>query len=245
MRVAICDDEAVCIARALDIATDYAEERKDKDIVFETFSEAETLLKATRENGSYDIYILDIVMPGMNGITLGQALRNEGVDSKIIYLTSSEEYALESFRVRAFDYILKPIEKQTFYTVMDEVISSINIKKDKALIVKTKYNNARITYDSILYAELKGRAIVYHLVDGKTVEANTLRTTFSVAVKDLLDDKRFVLCGASMAANMHHITMVENEGIVFMDTIRVFLGKKACRELRTAWNIYWLTEGGK
>ncbi len=244
MRVAICDDESLCRAQVLDIATDYAEERQDTEIVFEMFSEPEALLRSTRENGSYDIYILDIVMPGMNGIQLGRTLRNDGIDSKIIYLTSSEEYALESFRVRAFDYILKPIEKDAFYTVLDEAIASIHIKKDRVLVVKTKENSTRITFDSILYAALSKRSIVYHLADGKTVESTTLRTTFTEAVGELLVDKRFALCGASMAVNMHHITIVENEAIVFTDTERVFLGKKACRELRTAWNIYWITQEG-
>ena len=158
MRVAICDDDNFCRAQVLDIATDYAEERKDKDVVFELFSEPEALLRATRENGNFDIYILDIVMPGMNGIELGQALRDDGVDSKIIYLTSSEEYAIDSFKIRAFHYLLKPIEREVFYAALDEAISSISIKKDRGLIVKTKENSARITFDSIIYAELSKRA---------------------------------------------------------------------------------------
>ena len=245
MKIAICDDEALCRAKILDIAEDYAEERRDKDIVFELFSQPEALLEATYKNGSYDIYILDIVMPGMNGIQLGQVLRNTGVESKIIYLTSSKEYALDSFRVRAFDYILKPIEKSVFYNVMDDVISSIHIKRDKSLIVKTKENSARITFDSILYAELSKRAVIYHLSGGKTVTGTTLRTTFTEAVKELLDDNRFALCGASTAVNMHHITMVENEGVVFTDAERIFLGKKACRELRAAWNVYWIEQEGE
>lgn len=244
MRVAICDDDSLCRAQVLDIVADYNEQRKDTDLVFEMFSEPEALLNAVSKNGSYDIYILDIVMPTINGIQLGQTLRDVGVDSKIIYLTSSEEYALDSFRVRAFDYILKPIEKETFYTVLDEAIASIHIKKDKVLVVKTKESSTRIAFDSILYAELSKRGVVYHLVGNKTVKSTTLRTTFTEAVKELLTDKRFVLCGASMVANMHHIAAVENEGFVFMDTDRVFLGKKACRELRAAWIVYWSTQEG-
>ena len=244
MKVAICDDESLCRGKVLDIAADYAEERQDKDIRFEVFSQPETLLDAVRAGGSFDIYILDIVMPGMNGIQLGQALRSAGVDSKIIYLTSSSEYALASFRVRAFDYLLKPIDRKAFYAVMDEAISSISIKKDKVLVVKTKESNARITFDSILYAERSGRAVIYHLVGGRTVESTTLRTTFTDAVRELLADKRFVLCGASMAANMHYITTVESEGVIFTDSCRVHLGKKACRELRTTWSNYWITEAG-
>lgn len=244
MKIAICDDEAVCRAQLLDIATDYAEERQDAEVVFEYFSDPEELLKATQEGGSFDIYILDIVMPGMNGIQLGQALRRSGADGKIIYLTASQEYALDSFRVRAFDYLLKPIDKATFYTVLDEAVSSINIKKDRVLVVKTRDNSTRVTFDSILYAMLDGRSIEYHLVGGKTVESTTLRTTFTDAVSELLRDKRFTLCGASMAVNMHHITAVESEGVVFLENERVLLGKKACRELRTKWSNYWINEEG-
>lgn len=244
MKVAICDDEKTCRAQVLDIATDYAEQRKDKHVVFDVFCQPEALLDAVHQNNIYDIYILDIVMPGMNGIALGKALREAGVEGKIIYLTSSEEYALDSFKVRAFHYLLKPIEHNSFFEVMDEAVSSILLKKDKSLIIKTRENNARVTFDSILYASLAGRSVIYYLTDGQTVESTTLRTSFTESMQELLADKRFALCGASMVANMHHITMVENEGVVFMNTVRVFLGKKACRELRSAWNAYWLTGEG-
>ena len=184
-------------------------------------------------------------MPGMNGIELGRAIRYEDADCKIIYLTSSAEYELDSFRVRAFDYLLKPIEKKAFYAVMDEAVASIHLKKDKVLFVKTKEGSARITFDSILYAELSKRSIVYHLASGKVVESTTLRTTFTEAVSELVADDRFALCGASTLVNMHHITMVENEGVVFSEGERIFLGKKACRELRTAWNVYWISHEGR
>ena len=244
MKVAICDDEKICRAQALDIATDYAEQRRDRSIVFDVFADSESLLDAVGNGNRYDIFILDIVMPGLNGIALGKALRDAGVEGKIIYLTSSEEYALDSFKVRAFHYLLKPIDRQTFFDVMDEAVSSISVKRDRSLIVKTRENNARITFDSILYATLTGRAVTYYLTDGQTVESTTLRTSFTESVQELLADKRFALCGASMVANMHHITMVDSEGVVFQNTWRVFLGKKACRELRGTWNAYWMAGEG-
>ncbi len=240
MRIAICDDEAPSRGAAIDIASDYQEERKDKNLIFEAFSSPEALLEAVHKNGGYDIYILDIVMPGMNGIKLGQALRAEGQEGKIIYLTSSDEHALDSFRVRAFDYVLKPVTKESFYAFMDEAVSSINVKKDKVLLVKTKEDTARVAFDSILYTELKGRAVVYHLSGGSTVTGTTLRIPFTEAVRELLSDKRFTLCGASMAANLHRITSVETDGVVFDGTESVFLGKKACRELRSVWSNYWI-----
>lgn len=244
MKIAICDDESVCRAQVLDLAHDYVEERKDKEVSFQVFSDPCALLDATRAGDRYDIYVLDIVMPDMNGITLGQALRHEGVDSKIIYLASSKEYAIDSFRVRAFDYLLKPVEKESFFKVLDEAINSIHIKKDKCVIIKTRDGNARASFDSILYASLVNRALTFRLADNKMLESTTLRCSFSEAVVELLADPRFTQCGVSTVVNLHHITSVENEGVVFMNNERLFLNKKICRELRAAWNNYWITQEG-
>lgn len=67
---------------------------------------------------SRNIYVLDIVMPGTNGIKLGQKLREAGYNGKIIYLTSSEEYPLDAFKVKALNYIIKPITEKVFYEAM-------------------------------------------------------------------------------------------------------------------------------
>ena len=242
MRIAICDDEAIFRAHLLDIAEDYREERKDKKIFFEFFSESQALLEASRKIGGFDIYILDIVMPDINGIQLGSILRYDGIDSKIIYLTSSEEYALDSFHVKAFDYILKPITKEAFYKAIDEAINSIHIKRDKSAIIKTKDGIARVSFNSILYVESSNRALIYHLTGGTMVESTTLRGSFATAVSELLADSRFVCCGVSIVVNLHHITSVENEGVVFHNTEHLFLNKKLCRELRITWSKYLFDE---
>lgn len=244
MKIAICDDEEICRSHILDIAYDYSEERKDTDVVFRSFRTPDSLLQSISAGEKYDIYILDIVMPDMNGITLGQHIRKKSTDSKIIYLTSSEEYALESFRVRAFDYILKPIGKQDFYRVMDEAINSINIKTEKSIILKTKEGSARVSLHSIMFVEISNRALAYHLLENKTITTTTLRTSFSESIRDLSDDKRFYQCGASTLFNLHHILSVENEGVVFTDNSRIYINKKFSRELRYAWNNYWTTKEG-
>ena len=58
------------------------------------FTSGEELLENIKQQGRYDLFFLDIVMPGMNGITLGNTLRKQGIHEPIIYLTSSEEYAI-------------------------------------------------------------------------------------------------------------------------------------------------------
>lgn len=244
MNIAICDNDPIYRDQVRKIVEHYSATHSAADISLAVFEWAEDLLEAARKLGGYDIYILDILMPGMNGIQLGVSLREAGYDGKIIYLTSSEEYAIDSFKVKAFHYIMKPIEQTVLFSVLDEAYDAISVQKNRSIIVKTKQNSVKLQFDSILYAVLTKRAIVYHLVGGNTVECTTLRTTFTEAVAPLLEDSRFVLCGAGMVANMHHITMVESDALVFRDKHRAYLGKKACQEIRAAWNDFWFNGEG-
>jgi len=243
MKIAICDDERRCLDQVLSVADEYIKDRPDRHLSLVSFSHPEDLLEAAEKVGGYDIYILDIVMPHMNGIQLGTKLRENGYDGKIIYLTSSEEYALDSFRVRAFDYIIKPIRAEVFYKVMDEVVMAIEIKKDRTVVVKTKLLSVKVNYEQILYVELNKRVLLFHIKGGKTVESTHLRTTFGEAVAELASDKRFAQCGATTLVNLNRIAEIENESVSFDDGSNMYLSKKNCRELRGVWTSYLFEEG--
>lgn len=241
MKIAICDDEASCPSQVCAVADEYQQE---KGIRHDAFSHPEDLLEAAEKIGGYDIYILDVIMPSIDGIQLGRKLRDAGYDGRIIYLTSSEEYSLDAFRVRAFDYIIKPIHREAFFKTVNEAAASIAEKKDKVLLVKSKDRSSKLTYDSIMYAEFTRRTICYYLVGGRKVESVTLRTTFSNAMAELLSDKRFASCGQSMVVNLDHVTEVENTAVVFGTTYRAFLGEKLCRKLRDTWAEYLFGQEG-
>lgn len=244
MKIAVCDDSAQCLQQVLEVANAYIAQCKNVPLTLTSFKDPYDLLESADKIGGYDIYILDIVMPGMNGIQLGQKLRNAGHDGKIIYLTSSEEYAIDSFKVKAFDYMIKPIEKETFFKTADEAIAAISVKKDRAAVVKTKDGAVRVKYEQILYVELWKRILVYHLKNGKNVESLHIRGSFSEAVAELLGDARFAPCGASMVINLSHVASVTGESVEFDEGGSVYVSKKVCRELRTAWNMYWLSQEG-
>ena len=97
MKIAICDDEAFYREQVLGLTQKYAMQNKSKEITVAVFTHAEELLDTVSKSGGFDIYILDVIMPGMNGIELGKALREKGFDERIIYLTTSDEFALANF----------------------------------------------------------------------------------------------------------------------------------------------------
>ena len=244
MRIAICDDDAHWRSQILEFTNAYAAAHPERGISFTAFEWGSELMDASRKTGGFDVYILDILMHGMNGIELGTRLRQMGFDGKIIYLTSSQEYAIDSYRVKAYNYLLKPIRKDIFFSALDEVFNFLSQRKGKGTIVRTKDCSVRVSFDSIEYTELCKRTVVYHLVGGKTLESISIRTAFVDAVKELLLDSRFIQCGTSMVANMHHITMVEKDSLIFRNQRKVYLPKKVCSDIRSVWYDFYFNEEG-
>ena len=238
MKIAICDDDLFWRKQLQMLLKDYIS-TKNKNISVSVYEHGENLIDDVLKAGGFDVYILDIMMPGINGIDLGLSIRKSDLDGKILYLTASENFAIDAFKAKAFNYILKPVEKDAFFQAMDDILDT---KPEKSLIVKTKEGSVKLPVDSILYAELAKRTVVYHLVNGNSVESVTIRIPFATAVQDLLEDNRFVLCGASMIVNLYHITVVDSDSILFRNGDKAFIVKRASRELRSLWCDFWFNE---
>lgn len=245
MHIAVCDDDEMSRFLILKLLSEYTSAHQDKSLSFSAFSDSEDLLDAAEKLGGFDIYILDILMPGMDGIELGVRLRELGYDGSIIYLTSSTDFAIDSYKAEASNYILKPVIPDVFLHAFDKVVSSVVEKKHDNIIIKTKECSMRVSFDSILFVELRKRALCYHLTNSGIVESILLRVPFAEAIAPLLEDKRFSHCSKSLAVNLHNITKIGTEDVTFKDNQTVYFSKKICRDLRTEWSAYWLNEENK
>ena len=242
LKIAICDDDKYCRQDALDATGEYIAASEYKATAVEVFSHADDLYEAATKCGGYDVYILDVVMPDTDGIRLGERLREGGYDGKIIYLTSSEEFAVRSYNVKAFAYLLKPINKQKLFACLGEALFAVAERAGKSILVKTRESTVKLSFDAIMYAELCRRIVVYHLANGKTAESTQLRSTFAEAVGELLTDPRFLPVGASMVLNLYHVTEISADAVHFKGGAHLPLAKKALREVRSAWCEYCLSE---
>lgn len=235
MNIAICDDDKQSCGILHIMLKEYASRKNISDLRVSIFIDGNDLLDDIQDGECFDICILDILMPAVSGIDLGVKLRDSGYNGIIIYLTSSKDYALDSYKVKAFNYILKPIIPEALYSTLDDAVASVSVKADRNIIIKTKDGNVRISTNNILYVELCKRILVYHLADGSTVESIYIRVPFAEAVKELLEDNHFGQFGAGNVINLSQVTMVGNEEITFKNSISAFFSKKICSEVRSAW----------
>ena len=102
LKLALCDDEAEQRAALIQLLRTYAADRPELALKLSVFSSPRALLEAVEEDGAFDLYLLDIVMPELSGIDLGIRLRELDSSGAIIYLTISPEYAVDSYATRAF-----------------------------------------------------------------------------------------------------------------------------------------------
>ena len=103
-------------------------------------------------------------MPGMGGIQLGVEIRQTDTTGKILYLTSSRDYAIVSYKAKASGYLLKPVQKDELFAALDDVTITIANRKEKSFIVKTSAGSIKLGFDSILYAELNNKVITSYVL---------------------------------------------------------------------------------
>lgn len=243
MRIAICDDDKLCRDEVMQLVAEYIRQC-GRVLDLTVYENGADLLEDVRRTGSFDIYILDILMPLLNGIDLGIQLRELNTDSKIFYLTSSPDYAIRAFQAKAWEYLLKPVKRSELFPALDEAISLLTVKKENGIVVKTSHSSIRLTFDSILYAELNKKNIHYHLTNGKVIQSTSIRTSFSEAVQELLRDSRFYMCSASMILNLYHVAEINHDSLVFQNGTALYLSRHVSRELRSIWSNFWMNKEG-
>ena len=120
MKIAICDDDKNELFHILSLLADY-QIQKNTDFSYKPFeSSMELATNAVEER--YDIYLLDVVMPGLNGMELAKEIRSYDKAADIIFLTTSPEFAVESYTVKASNYLIKPIQKDQLFDFCDSAL---------------------------------------------------------------------------------------------------------------------------
>ena len=122
LKIGICDDSKIFLICAEKLIRKWSDERRIPVKIY-TFNNGDKLVAANTEE-RLDIIFLDIIMPLLNGMDAARELRQRDKSVKIIFLTSSPEFALESYEVKAQGYVLKPIAYDKLKELLDECAQS-------------------------------------------------------------------------------------------------------------------------
>lgn len=233
LKIAICDDNIADLSNIVSIIEDYQALQRDKNnIKYTAFQNAADLIAAMESGQQYDLVLLDILMPFVTGMDAAKEIRQFNQVVKIIFMTSSPEFAVESYSVNAYYYALKPVWKKKLFILLDKVISEMQIQSGASFQIKSKTGLTRIYINRLEYAEVTGRTILYYLTDGSVIEAiGSLREL----EKELLSNPCFIKPHRSYIINMQHIGTIGQSQIKMQSQALVPMAKANRNTVKSAY----------
>lgn len=207
MKIAICDDDAMYLSRLKNYLETWQKESGLIDNIY-CFDNGDDLLTKASTT-PFDIVFLDIIMPLLSGMDTAKELRKQDSITKIIFLTTSPEFALESYEVKASNYLMKPITYEKLKEVLNELTYDIQ-EKGKILSTKIIGGYRKVYFHDIEYLEARNKKVAVHLKNGD--EFDSLEPLYIFEEK-LLKAEIFLKCHRSYIVNIMNVDYFDSSQI--------------------------------
>jgi len=234
IKIAFCDDEMEVLHQMNELLDRYQVERNE-DITYAAFQSPFELLTEIEKGIRPDILFLDVVMPGQNGMDVAKEIRQYDTNMKIIFLTSSPEFAVESYTVGAYFYQLKPIWEESFFRLMDSVLSECEKKKKNSLILRSKDGITRVNLQQLEYCEVLGRKLLFHLENGAVLEG---AGSLDDLAGQLMQYSNFFRPHRSFLVNMEYIQNISSRSIKMVNDAVIPIPHGKCSEIKNTYMEY-------
>jgi len=228
VNIAICDDELSYISQITQMLSDYRQE-KLLNISWTLFQSGFALLAALDHGEVFDAVLLDIYMGDMNGMEVAKRVRAMNNSIHILFLTSSPQFAVESYAVDATDYLLKPISKERLFWAMDKLTSRMDTTGEHGITVRdTEGRITKVLWSQLLYVEAMGHYVIFHHANGTTTKA---LLPFSSLLEPLLLLGDFVQSHRSYVVNLRYVHRIGKHELVMLNGAEIPLPKSRHQHL--------------
>ena len=234
IKIAFCDDDMEVLHQMNELLDRYRVERNE-DITYAAFQSPFELLTEIEKGIRPDRLFLDVVMPGQNGMDVAKEIRQYDTNMKIIFLTSSPEFAVESYSVGAYFYQLKPIWEESFFRLMDAVLAECEKKKKNSLILRSKDGITRINLQQLEYCEVLGRKLLFHLENGAVLEG---AGSLDDLAGQLMQHSNFFRPHRSFLVNMEYIQNISSRSIKMVNDAEIPIPHGKCSEIKNTYMEY-------
>lgn len=229
MRILICDDNSICSEQIKQYLLDYFNRNHLKIPEIACFQDGKSLMNDT---GEQDILFLDIEMPGMNGIYIGNELKERNKKIIIFVVTSYIEYLDEAMRFHVFRYLTKPIDKQRFYRNLKDALkiySSSNVK----VLIETKTGAHTILESDIICIEAVGKSVTIHTIDTDIETKHPIYYWLNV-----LKSNCFFQSHRSFIINFKYVTEFNHTLIYLFNDQQAYLTRRKYTAFKDAYFLY-------
>lgn len=209
LKIAICDDEQNQIEYLSGVVSDWA--RKNRHVAErKTYSSAKSFLFDYAEEKDFDILLLDVEMPGMNGVELAKTVRRENSTVQIVFITGYYEYFSDGFDVSALHYLIKPADEGKLLPVLDRAVSNLSYRQ-RAVLLTAPDGDVKISLADICYVESENVHVVVHTVSG------VYRSRISLAKFAEQLDETFIKVHRSYLVGLKYVKKISRTDITMLN----------------------------
>lgn len=224
-RIAICDDDHAAIELLTTLTREWAGQR-EVPIHMETFPSAEAFLFHYAEDKDFDILLLDIEMGEMDGVTMARQIRRENETVQIIFVTGYSDYIAEGYEVAALHYLMKPVDKEKLFTVLDRAMVKRG-ESERYLKLELSGEMVRIPFREIRYLEVRQNYVTLH-----AGEEYTVKRSLGEFGKEL--DQRFCRVGRAFIVNLDKVRRTTRDQVTLTDGVSLPLPRGGFETLNRA-----------
>lgn len=231
LRIAICDDNKKTMGYVKAIVQNILKKR-DEEAEIETYLGGEAFWRAMNANKRYDMLFLDLYMPDLSGLDLGNRMRNISPETLIIIVSNREDYVFEAFKMKPFRFIRKPKFKEEIEKVVLEAVIEIQ-EQNQPFWIQSGSVSYCLYVKRILWIESHDKQV--------EVVYPQERVLFRYKISDMeqeLEKMRFVKIHRSILVNVRHIQSI-NKNEIFMDNGQSFvIARKQLEKVRAQIHNY-------
>ena len=234
IRIAICDDEKKILDEVEGYIKNYAEKENIADIEIFRFDSARSLLSALEDGKTFDIFVLDVYIGDEMGTALASDIRKFGIQSPIIFATTSLEHAPQSYETGTLRYLIKPIDPGKFYEAMGVALVWARKMSEHFLKFKTENGVASVNANHIMYSEAHDHYQYMRKDDGEEIK---VRMTVTELFTMLSKYGGFVRIGSAYIINLRHVKNVTPTNVCLYSNINIQIPRGKFTEIKnTFWN---------
>lgn len=207
MEIAICDDDKYAAARLKGFTEQWIS-TQSMPIMLHVFDGSEAFLHHL-EGSNLDFAFLDIRLDALSGLDIAKIIRKRDSFMMIVFVTNHKQYAIQGFRVNAYDYLTKPVDESECRRVLDVALNSYRKRVNDVFTFRNSLQQIIVPKIDILYFQSQGHYV-------RLQKAST-GYDFRMPIKDLIDKlpyPQFVRCNKNSIVNMYHVDCVYSDHVV-------------------------------
>lgn len=233
MRIAVVEDDPSALRQLSEHIARFAAE-SGTDIQTAAFSNGMELVSSYRPE--WDVILLDVEMPVMDGMSAARKLREVDGDVFILFITAFAQYAVDSYSVSALDYVLKPVNYYVLSLKLNRIQRLLEQRTDRSIVIRNSDGMQRLPLRDIYYIEVINHTLTYHTTQG--IRSATGATTIK-SLEENLGESGFARCSQGHLVNLRCADAVEKDALLLTNGERIPISRNRRKSFLQAFLSYW------